>query len=208
MNRTSKQIEIELNQTTNRLDELTEMRSGITANLKTLQDGFIGGEKPLDEVQAEQSRLDTLDGSIKALEAKQSEIQNEFDKFRAIEGRRNLLEKANRVGIEAEAALNAYLKIISDFNEIVGEYGGQMLDAVCLYHTKRKEFQELFAQTGFGTLEGLGLTRDRHEILTVKYINYPPTEYGEIIHTAQRIVSNKRDREEQIKAQTARQAKA
>ncbi len=142
------------------------------------------------------------------MEIKQSEIQNEFDKVQSIEGRENLLEKAKRVGIEAESALNSYLKIISDFNEIVGEHGGEMLDAVFLYHTKREEFQELFAQTGVGSLELLGLTRDRHEILTVKYINFPPTEYGEIIHIAQRVVSNKRDREQEELRRGARPAKA
>ena len=35
MNAKSKQLENELNQTTKRLNELTEMRAGITANLET-----------------------------------------------------------------------------------------------------------------------------------------------------------------------------
>ncbi len=56
MNTTSKQIETELNQTTKRLDELTEMRAGITDNLKTLQQGFIGGKTSLDELQSEQGK--------------------------------------------------------------------------------------------------------------------------------------------------------
>jgi cell division protein FtsB len=45
MKTTSKQIEIELNQTTKRLDELTEMRDDINAHLKTLQQGFIEGSR-------------------------------------------------------------------------------------------------------------------------------------------------------------------
>ena len=43
MNAKSKQLENELNQTTKRLNELTEMRTGITANLEILQQGFIDG---------------------------------------------------------------------------------------------------------------------------------------------------------------------
>jgi uncharacterized coiled-coil DUF342 family protein len=64
------EIENELNQTTKRLGELTRMRDGITTNLQGLQKGFVSGTTPLDELQAGQGSLATLDSSIKALEAK------------------------------------------------------------------------------------------------------------------------------------------
>ncbi len=55
----STEIENELNQTTKRLDELTEMRMRSGNNLQTLQQGFVSGKTSLDNLQAEQGKLTT-----------------------------------------------------------------------------------------------------------------------------------------------------
>jgi septal ring factor EnvC (AmiA/AmiB activator) len=60
MNAKSNQLEIELNQTTKRLDELTEMRDRLNNNLQILQQDFIDGKTSLDAVQTEQGQADNL----------------------------------------------------------------------------------------------------------------------------------------------------
>lgn len=206
MNQNSSQIKIELDKTIQRLSELTEMRQGIKSKLEAMQEDFIAGRSTLDALQSEQTSLTALEASIKTLEARRQELQTNLNKLSTVEERETLLEKAKSSAFDAEAALNDYLEVLSKFNELVGEYGAKMLDTVFVYHSRREEFQNLFARTGLGRLEELGLAPERFEILTVKYINYPPTEYGEIIQTAQRVVKNKRDRDEQNQRQAARQA--
>jgi hypothetical protein len=48
----SESIKKELTATTERLNELNEMRMRPNNNLQTLQDGFIAGKTSLDELQA------------------------------------------------------------------------------------------------------------------------------------------------------------
>ncbi len=115
----SKQIEIELNNATKRLDELTEMRTGITTNLQTLQSGFIGGNTSLDELQSEQGKLTILNESIKALEAKQDELHAAFQKASLFESRSATIKQMKVIASEAETAFNEYVELRAAFGETI-----------------------------------------------------------------------------------------
>jgi hypothetical protein len=43
------------------------MQKDVTDNLQTLQDGFVSGKTPLDELQSGQGKRTALDSSINAL---------------------------------------------------------------------------------------------------------------------------------------------
>jgi hypothetical protein len=115
----STEIETELNNATKRLDELTEMRDGITSNLETLQKGFIDGKTSLDELQTEQSKLTILNESIKALEAKQDELHSAFQKASLSESRKKTLERMKVIADETETAFNEYVSLRAQFNETI-----------------------------------------------------------------------------------------
>lgn len=196
MNTKSNQIEKELNQTTKRLDELTEMRDGIKGNLETLQQGFIDGKTSLDELQAEQSKPATLDTSIKALEAKQDELHTAFQKASFSETRQSLLEKAKVTAIEAEAFHNEYVEIRNDFDKSIRGYAEKAVEKIVAWRTKQKDFGRIEKETGlsFKELEQLGLTVESYKAATAEYINLSPIEYGDALNAAINFLTAKIDR--------------
>jgi uncharacterized coiled-coil DUF342 family protein len=201
MNKKSNQIEGELNQTTKRLDELTEMRDGITVNLQGLQQGFIDGKTSLDELQAEQGKLITLDSSIKVLEAKQDELHTAFQKASLSEARQTLLKKAKETAIEAESFHNEYLKMRNDFHDSIRDYTEKLIGKLKSYRGKQKEFGRIADQTQltFKELEQLGLSPESHKIATSSYINYQPFEYGEVVALAENLLAGKLNKAAQAK---------
>jgi DNA repair exonuclease SbcCD ATPase subunit len=138
MNTTSKQFEKELDQTTKRLDELTEIRMRLKGNLDELQQGFIDGKTPLDQLQSEQGKLTNLDSSIKALEAKQDELHTAFQKASLAESRQALLEKAKVIAIEAETAFNEYVELKNELNQLIAGHTAKMLDERVLFLVKQR----------------------------------------------------------------------
>jgi hypothetical protein len=201
MHRTSKQIEIELNNATNRLDELTRMRDRLNEHLKTLQDGFINGKTSLDAVQAEQGKLTTLDSSIKALEAKQSELHDAFQTASGSEARQKLLEKAKETAVEAEVFHNEYFNMRNDFHDVIRDYAEKLIDKLAAYRGKQNEFGRLADQTKltFQELEQLGLSAESHQIAVTNYISYQPFEYGAVVALAERLLAEKINRAAQEK---------
>jgi DNA repair exonuclease SbcCD ATPase subunit len=201
MNKKSNQIENELNQTTKRLDELTEMRTGITTNLQTLQKGFIDGKTSLDALQAEQSKLTTLESSIKALEAKQDELHTAFQKASASETRQALLEKAKVTATEAEAFHHEFTEIRNKFNDSVRDYAEKTVEKMSAWRGKQRDFGRIANETGltFQELEQLGLTAESYKAATAEYINPTPLEYGAALSAAVSVLTAKLDRAAQAK---------
>ncbi len=140
------EIENNLNQTTLRLDELVTMRDGINTSLQTLQDGFVNGKTSLDEVQAEQARLDTLNSSIKALEAKQDELHTAFQMASLSEPRQNLFESARATALEAETLFNESLAHRRELDNVIGELAEKFCDSLFSFHAKKREYMKLRGQ--------------------------------------------------------------
>jgi uncharacterized coiled-coil DUF342 family protein len=195
MNKKSNQIENELNQTTKRLDELTEMRDGITANLETLQQGFIGGKTSLDALQSEQGKLTTLNSSIKALEAKQDELHDAFQKASASETRQALLEKAKVTATEAATFHHEFIETRNKFHDSIRDYTEKTVEKMSAWRGKQKDFERIANETGltFKELEQLGLTGESYRIATAEYINSSPLEYGVALNTAINFLTTKLD---------------
>ncbi len=193
MKTTSQEIEKELNQTTKRLDELTEMRDGITANLKTLQQGFIDGKTSLDELQGEQARLTTLNSSITALETKRTELQTAYDKAAAMETRQALLEKAKVTATEAEKFHSEYLEIRNEFNDSIRDYTEKTVEKIAAWRNKQRDFGRIASETGLTIkeLEGLGLRAESYKVATAEHINPPPIEYEVAVIAAVNLLSAK-----------------
>ncbi len=196
MNKKSNQIENELNQTTKRLDELTEMRDRLNNNLQTLQQGFIDGKKPLDALQAEQSKLTTLESSIKALEAKQDELHTAFQKASLSETRQTLLAKAKVTAIEAEAFHHEFTEIRSKFHDSVRDYAEKTVEKMSAWRGKQRDFGRIASETQltFNELEELGLTAESYKIATAEYINPVLLEYGAAVSAAVDTLTTKLDR--------------
>ena len=186
MNAKSKQIENELNNATKRLDELTEMRSGLTANLQALQAGFIDGKTSLDELQSEQSKLSTLESSIKSLESKKDELHDAFQKASASETRQALLEKAKKTAIEAATFHHEFIEIRNKFHDSIRDYAEKTVEKMSAWRGKQRDFGRIANETGltFKELEQLGLNQESYRIATAEYINPTPLEYGVALNTA------------------------
>ena len=140
MKTTSKQIETELNNATKRLDELTAMRSGLTANLQTLQAGFIDGKTSLDELQTEQGKLTTLESSIKALESKQNELHDTFQKASFAEAQAEIISRLKSLAASAEEAFAAREQIRMEFDLIISKYAKNLFDASAKLEAQTQDF--------------------------------------------------------------------
>jgi hypothetical protein len=136
----STEIETELNNATKRLDELTEMRDGITANLETLQQGFIDGKTSLDELQTEQGKLTTLESSIKALESKQDELRDAFQKASFAEAQAEIINRLKSLAASAEEAFATREQIRMEFDSIIGKYAKNLFDASVKLGAQAQDF--------------------------------------------------------------------
>jgi chromosome segregation ATPase len=217
MNTKSKQIESELNQTTKRLDELTEMRNGIKTILQTLQQGFIGGKTSLDELQTEQGKLTILNESIKALEAKQGELHSAFQKASLSESRSATLKQMKVIAGEAETTFNEYVELRRKFAETISKDGEKLFDTLVSFRSKQREFERAFRELAPGVinfrpvpadaresyrqvaaeLKEIGLDGKNLEFVTSAYQNFPQIDFGECVHIVEQTIGNKRDRQEQ-----------
>jgi uncharacterized coiled-coil DUF342 family protein len=219
----STELKNELDGTAKKLSELITMQDGINISLKTLQNGFVGGKTSLDEVQAEQARLDTLNSSIKSLEGKQSELQTTFDNLSAVEARQALLEKLVTLGNETEPLINDYVETKREFHEIISEYAEKLIKKITAYRDTQKEFHNTFRQLApeienlqwitpelkplysqiIDELEKLGLLEKAQKLAINGTFPEPALEYGQSINVAEGILSYKLRKAEQEK-ETAR----
>lgn len=210
MNTKSNQIENELNQTTKRLDELTEMRTGIKGNLETLQQGFIDRKTSLDELQAEQSKLTILNESIKALEAKQDELHTAFQMASLAESRQETLDRMKAISDEANAAFNEYLKLRAKLVETCRTVGEKMVDALVSSRHKQAEFSHAFQEIAPGVenfrtvtieqresfnrakdeLKEIGLSETDLSNMSGDFRVAPETDFPEAVHFVEQTIAS------------------
>jgi predicted transcriptional regulator len=195
----------ELDLTNERLSELTEMRDGINTILQTLQDGFVNGKTSLDEVQAEQARLNTLNSSIKALEAKQNELQAAFNEMTKAEVRQNLIEKARTTALEAETLFDESLELRRELDAAIGGLAEKFTDKLFEFHEKRKAYVKLRGQ--FEPNQTPGLSNDVVLLLEKNHLNFPPVRFGLSVQAACQVIEVEREKSElaERQAEKARQ---
>ncbi len=191
----STEIEIELNQTTKRLDELTEMRMRLNNNLETLQQGFIGGKTPLEELQAEQGKLTILNESIKGLEVKQAELHTAFQKASLSESNQNLLESATTAAHEAETIFNESLEIRNELDTAIGEIAGRFYDKLSSLNDKRREYRGIRSQIP-ADAKTPELSDDLLRLLNRNQMGFPPAVFGPALEAAYEQIRREREREE------------
>ena len=200
---TSKQIKTELDQTTKRVDELTQMREHLAANLQSLQSEFVDGKTSLDELQTEQSKLTTLNASIESLEAKQSELQGAFQKASSSESRQKLLESATKTALEAETLFKELLGIRDQLDGVIGELAGKLCDKLSSFHAKQKEYLKLRGQFEQNTATP-GISEELIRMLERNHINFTPVRFGVSIESARYTIAVAREQEEIAKSRAAR----
>jgi len=222
----SEQIETELNNATKRLDELNEMRDGITTNLRSLQSGFIGGETLLDELQSEQGKLTILNESIKALEAKQTELHAAFQKESLSESRSAKLKQMKAIASEGETLLSEYTELRAAFGETIKAEGEKMFDALVAFRDKQGEFQRAFDELVPGInnlrfvpsearesfiqvkkeLEQIGFSDHDFNSITKEHLRLPPIVFEEAVVFSEQFIGGQIEREKQKARQAAAKA--
>jgi uncharacterized phage infection (PIP) family protein YhgE len=211
MNKKSIEIETELNQTTKRLDELTEMRMRLNNNLQTLQSGFVDGKASLDNLQAEQSKLAALDSSIKVLEAKQSELQTALKYAQDAETVRTLLGNLKTIAEQSDAAFTEYDDLRVKLGETIAASVEKIISKSAEFYGKQKEFRAAGNQIeakepGFniaGELSRLGLPGKSYNSATTEFIHLSPCKFGECVALAERLVGQEIQRRQQATEQAA-----
>ncbi len=199
------EIENELNQTTKRLDELTKMRDGITTNLQGLQQGFIGGRASLDNLQAEQGKLSTLNSSILALEAKQDELHTAFQKASLSESRQTAIQQLKKLVVEAELVFTSYLALRTATDAVFAEAAQKLVDKNSDWRRKQSQFAAIAGETGLTTSEIKSLLNDEKafNLATITTYSVPPLAFGVAITTCESILSSKLNKEVQAAEKAA-----
>jgi uncharacterized coiled-coil DUF342 family protein len=193
----------ELDLTNERLSELITMRDGINTNLQTLQDGFVNGKTSLDEVQAEQARLNTLNSSITALEVKQDELQAVFDELTAAETQATLIESARTTALEAKRLFDESLELRRELDNVIGELAEKFTDKLFEFHEKRKSYMKLRGQ--FEPDAGTpGLSNDVVLLLEKNHLNFPPIRFGLSFQAACQVIEKEMEKQEIAKSRAAR----
>jgi uncharacterized phage infection (PIP) family protein YhgE len=142
----SEEIKNEINQTTQRLNELTETQKRIADNLKVMQNGFIAGTITLDEMQIEQSKLTVLNDSIDALDARRAEMQAELDAVDALARRSDIVNQMAAAAAAAAKEFTEYARITDELNGILEKSSGELLDRVSGVIENKQKFRQLFLQ--------------------------------------------------------------
>ncbi len=163
----SEQIKTEIEQTTKRLDELTETQKDISDNLKVMQDGFIAGTITLDAMQTEQSKLTVLNDSIKALDAKRTGLEADLKAAQSIALRADIVKQLAEAASAAASSFSEHARITDELNAHLGQKSGELLDRTASVIENRRKFRQLYSQivpTGDGSISVAGAKL------------YPPTE--------------------------------
>jgi DNA repair ATPase RecN len=214
----STEIENELNQTVKRLDELTEMRMRLNTNLQTLQKGFIDGKTSLDELQTAQGKQTTLESSIKALEAKQSELHDVFQKASLSESRADILREMEKTIVRGKTSFDEYIAIREELSGIIGKYCERLIAKSTVFHKSREEYQTLARRlepelADFHTLSRHSIQRQELEksvaeevksldvrgedlrLLSTESLIPPGVRFGQSIEAAVSLVAEEKQRE-------------
>ncbi len=193
-------IKKELNQTTERLDELTEMRDALNNNLQSLQGGFINGKTTLEELQAEQSKLTPLSGSIRALEAKQSELKTELESAQKAELRQNSIEQMKKLANESEVAFNSYLALRAQTDAIFAEAAQKLVNKNLAWREKQSRFGAVARASGLTESEIKAVPK--FDSATITAYTVPELAFGYAVTAAESILSSKLTKAMQAKEQS------
>jgi phosphoribosylformylglycinamidine (FGAM) synthase-like enzyme len=196
----STEIKNELNQTTKRLSELNEMKKGITDNHQNLHEGFVSGKTSLDNLQAEQSKLTTLDSSIAALEAKQDELHTAFQKASLSESRQTAIEQMKKLAGESEVAFNSYLALRAEIETVFAEAAQKLVDKISAWRKKQFQFGAIARASGLTESEIKAVPNN--EKATAVTFSVPELEYGYAVSAAESILNSKLIKAIQAKEQS------
>jgi tRNA A37 N6-isopentenylltransferase MiaA len=192
-------IKKELNQTTERLDELTEMRDALNNNLQSLQGGFINGKTTLDKLQAEQSKLMPLDSSIAALEAKQSELKTELESAQKAELKHDAIEQMKKLASESEVAFNSYLALREQTDAIFAEAAQKLVNKNLAWREKQSQFGAIARASGLTESEIKAVPK--FDSATITAYTVPELDFGYAVTAAESILSSKLTKAMQAKEQ-------
>jgi uncharacterized coiled-coil DUF342 family protein len=197
-------IKKELNQTTERLDELTEMRDALNNNLQSLQGGFINGKTTLDKLQTEQSKLMPLDSSIAALEAKQSELKTELKSAEYAELRQTAIEQMKKLANESEVAFNSYLALRAEIETVFAEAAQKLVNKNLVWREKQSRFGAVARASGLTESEIKAVTNNRKafDSATITTYTVPELDFGYAVTAAESILSSKLTKAIQAKEQS------
>jgi hypothetical protein len=192
-------IKKELNQTTERLDELTEMRDALNNNLQSLQGGFINGKTTLEELQAEQSKLTPLSGSIRALEAKQSELKTELELVQKAELKHDAIQQMEKLAAESELAFNSYLALRAQTDAIFAESAQKLVNKNLAWREKQSQFGAIARASGLTESEIKAVPK--FDSATITAYTVPELNFGYAVTAAESILSSKLTKALQAKEQ-------
>jgi hypothetical protein len=193
-----------LNQTTERLDELTEMRDALNNNLQSLQGGFINGKTTLDKLQTEQSKLTPLSGSIRALEAKQSELETELKLAQKAELKHDAIEQMKKLAGESELAFNSYLALRAEIETVFAEAAQKLVNKNLAWREKQSQFGAIARASGLTESEIKSLLSDGKAFnsATITTYSVPELDFGYAVTAAESILSSKLTKAIQAKEQS------
>jgi hypothetical protein len=201
----SKQIEVALNNATKRLDELTEMRDGIAANLETLQQGFIDGKTPLDELQTERGKLTILNESIKALEARQNELHTAFQAACASESQTEIMNRLKSLADEAEKSFSSRETLRLEFDRVISKYAKKLFEASEKIGATAQNFRHALKQLSPENQKQMrgGVINSAAFALVETGLRKSPNqfEFTDVINTTEMILAHEKYRTEQKERQ-------
>jgi uncharacterized coiled-coil DUF342 family protein len=184
-------IENEILKTVERIDELYESRNGIKTNLETLQAGFVDGATPLDELQAGQARLDTLESSIAALNAKRSELQTSFDETLALENHQSLLDAARATADQAASFFDEAMEIRQKANDLIASHAEMYMEKIGKFHILKKQYNQIRAESD---CETPGISTGTKDLLERNYENFPTVKFAPSFHIAVGLIAHEINR--------------
>jgi hypothetical protein len=201
----STEIENELGQTTKRLGELITMRDGIGNNHQALQKGFVSGTTTLEELQAGQGSLATLESSITGLKAKQSELETELEAAQKAELKQDAIQQMKKLVVEAELVFTSYLALRTATDAVFAEAAQKLVDKNSDWRKKQSQFAAIARETGLTTSEIKSLLNDEKafNLATITTYSVPPLAFGYAVSAAESILSSNLNKEVQAKEQAA-----
>jgi uncharacterized phage infection (PIP) family protein YhgE len=207
----SEEIKNEINQTTQRLNELTETQKRIADNLKVMQNGFIAGTITLDEMQIEQSKLTVLNDSIDALDARRAEMQAELSTVDAFARRSDIVNQMAAAAAAAAKEFTEHARITDELNGILEKSSGELLDRVSGVIENKQNFRRLFLQIApngerlpepgeriylsaeiLQELKQTGIDEESLRVATADALEDSDAEFSGVIRLVKEMTANKR----------------
>lgn len=224
MERTSINIQTELDQTISRLSELKIVYGTLEPDAKKTQDRFVSGKSTLAELQTEQSKVSLLNDSVNALRRRRDDLQTELTVAAHTERQSELCAKLVSTGNEAEPLVSEYLELRNQFHSIIADSAAKLVGKLEEYHNKQREYAQTFEQLDPEInvldrihsedrqryadinrhLESIGLTTKARDTVTASRLDVGVLPYGECIALAESILINNLDRERQQERDAAR----